>query len=242
MPQYLVGFDRFIALEWANYALELASRRDNNKEKMPLLKNYLSQSITGKDAVRKTANLLTRLWLEPDEKFDQFRKDAYLLAINTRKSDYVFFQWGMMQMVFPLFRETCLQIGRLAALQTGISRQAIKSRVTEKYSNQETVSRSVDNIFQTLIDWGLILKTTKQNYVISSHTSNDLQAKRWLLEAVVYSLPSKRILLSDFYRLPFLFPFEFNGEVQNLVNNSIRVGIERDGNNLEYVCWRQILP
>jgi hypothetical protein len=238
MPKYLVGFDRFISIEWANFALELTARRDSPSEKVSVLKDYLSLSISGKVAVRKTANLLTRLWLEPDDVLDQFRNNALLLAVYTKRSDYVFFHWGMTLMVFPLFQETCLQIGRLTALQTSISRQAIKSRVSEKYSNQETVARSVDNIFQTLINWGLLLKQTRQDYIISPHTTTDLQVKRWLLEAVIYSLPNKRILLNDFYRLPILFPFEFNGEVQSLVNGSTRVGIERDGNNLEYVCWR----
>jgi hypothetical protein len=242
MPKYLVGFDRFIDLEWANYAFELAARRDIPSEKISVLKDYLSRNILGKDAVRKTANLLTRLWLEPDDMLDQFRNEALSLAIDTKRSDYVFFHWGITLMVFPLFQETCLQIGRLAALQTAFTRQAIKSRISEKYSNKETVARSVDNIFQTLINWGLLLKQTRQDYIIFSYTTTDLQVKRWLLEAVIYSLPTKRILLNDFYRLPVLFPFEFNGEVQNLVNRSARVGIERDGNNLEYICWRHLVP
>src|SRR5690349_17843704 len=95
MTQYLVGFDRFVALEWANYALELASQRNSNSEKTALLKDYLSVRISGKDAVRKTTNLLTRWWLDLAVPLDRFRNEALQLAIDTKKSDYVFFHWGL---------------------------------------------------------------------------------------------------------------------------------------------------
>jgi hypothetical protein len=241
MSQYLVGFDRFISLEWANYAIELAFQPGINSEQTALLKEYLALSISGKVAVRKTANVLTRLWLKPDTPLDRFRDEALHLKMNTKKNDYVFFHWGLALMAFPLFREACVQIGRLAALQTTIGRQAIQSRVTEKYSNRETILRSVDNIFQSLIDWGLLVKIDKQSYIISLHASNDLHIKRWLLEVAVYCLPNKRAVLNEFYRLPELFPFEFNGDVRQIVNSSSHVKIERDGNNLEYICWSDTL-
>ncbi len=143
----------------------------------------------------------------------------------------------MALLVFPFFRESCIQIGRLSALQTIINRQAIHSRVAEKYSNQGTIPRSIDRIFQTLIDWKLLVKIKQQEYAISPHKSADTNVKKWLLEAVTFSLPSKRVILNDFYRLPELFPFEINGEVQQIVQSSLHVRLERDGHNSEYIVW-----
>jgi hypothetical protein len=147
----------------------------------------------------------------------------------------------MALLVFPFFRESCIQIGRLSALQTIISRQAIHSRVAEKYSNQGTIPRSIDRIFQTLIDWKLLVKIKQQEYAISPHKSADTNVKKWLLEAVTFSLPSKRVILNDFYRLPELFPFEINGEVQQIVQSSLHVRLERDGHNSEYIVWYLIV-
>ncbi len=66
MSQYLVGFDRFVALDWANYALELSSHSESETAKVSQLKSWLSLRVSGKDAARKTANVLTRLWLAPN--------------------------------------------------------------------------------------------------------------------------------------------------------------------------------
>lgn len=238
MTQYLVGFDRFVALEWANFAMELASNSDNNSVKISRLKDWLSLNISGKDSVRKTANVLARLWLDPNTDIDYFRGEAVRLALDSKRSDYIFFHWGMALLVFPFFRESCIQIGRLSALQTIINRQAIHSRVAEKYSNQGTIPRSIDRIFQTLIDWKLLVKIKQQEYAISPHKSADTNVKKWLLEAVTFSLPSKRVILNDFYRLPELFPFEINGEVQQIVQNSLHLRLERDGHNSEYIVWK----
>jgi len=237
MTQYLVGFDRFVALEWANFAMELASNSDSNSVKISRLKDWLSLNISGKDSVRKTANVLARLWLDPNTDIDYFRGEAVRLALDSKRSDYIFFHWGMALLVFPFFRESCIQIGRLSALQTIINRQAIHSRVAEKYSNQGTIPRSIDRIFQTLIDWKLLVKIKQQEYAICPHKSADTNVKKWLLEAVTFSLPSKRVILNDFYRLPELFPFEINGEVQQIVQSSLHVRLERDGHNSEYIVW-----
>jgi hypothetical protein len=237
VTNYLIGFDRFVALEWANYALELSSSSDSNAVKVSRLKDRLSSSISGEVSIRKTANVLARLWLEPNKDFDRFRSQATNLALVTKRSDYIFFHWGMALLVFPFFRETATQIGRLSALQNTINRKAIHSRVAEKYSNQGTVPRSVDRILQSLIDWQLLVKIKQQEFAISPHKSTDPNAKRWLLEATTYSLSNKRVLVDDFYRLPELYPFEFNGDVRRIIADSSDVRIERDGNNSEYLQW-----
>ena len=80
-------------------------------------------------------------------------------------------------------------------------------------------------------------KISQQEYVTTPHGTTDTNVKKWFLEAITFSTPSKRIPLNDFYRLPELFPFEFNGEIRKLVLESSQVKIERDGNNSEYIVW-----
>jgi hypothetical protein len=237
MSQYLVGFDRFVALDWANFAMELSSTSDTRSVKISRLKDWLSLKISGKDATRKTANVLARLWLEPNTATDYFRSEARRLYLEASKQDYIFFHWGMALLVFPFFRETCIQIGRLSALQTSVNRREIHSRVAEKYSNQGTIPRSVDRIIQTLVDWKLLKKTSRQEYVPCIYESKNAEIKKWLLEVLVHSRPDMRVPINDFYRLPELFPFEFNGEIRQLIQSSLHLRLERDGQNSEYIVW-----
>lgn len=83
--QYLVGFDRFIALDWANFALELSSHSEDETAKLSELKSWLSLRENGKDATRKTANVLTRLWLDNNSNASYFRDEARKLRLDIKK-------------------------------------------------------------------------------------------------------------------------------------------------------------
>ncbi len=237
MTQYLVGFDRFVALDWANFAMELAANASSDSDGVPQLKEWLSIRIAGKDSIRKTANVLARLWLATDADAMYFRTKALELVPDSSPKDHVLFHWGMAVLMFPFFRDTCIQIGRLGALQTTITRKAIRARILEKYSNQSTIPRSVDRIFQTLLDWELLTNSGEHGYSIASHASANTNAKKWLLEAAVFSSSNRRAAINGLYRLPELFPFELNGEVRPLLQGLANVRIERDGSEIEYAAW-----
>jgi len=237
MPQYLVGFDRFIALEWANYAFELSSHKDSQAANISQLKSWLSLRVSGKDASRKTANVLTRLWLDKNPDVTYFHDEAIKLRLDAKKSDFIFFHWGMALMTFPFFLETCTQTGRLILLQSKLARREVQVRMAEKYSNQGTAPRSVDRILQSLVDWGVLEKLSQQELGTKKHLSSDVLLKKWLLECFVFSAPHKRIPLQGIYKMPALFPFEYTGDVGKIIENSSKVKVERDGNNSEYITW-----
>jgi hypothetical protein len=238
MPQYLVGFDRFIALEWANYAFELSLHKDSQVAKVSQLKSWLSLRVSGKDATRKTANVLTRLWLDENPDIAYFHDETVKLRLDAKKSDFIFFHWGMALLAFPFFFETCTQTGRLILLQSKIARREVQVRMAEKYSNQGTVPRSVDRVLQSLVDWGVLERLSQQELGLNKHLSTNILLKKWLLECVVFSAPHKRIPLQGFYKMPALFPFEYTADVGLIIGNSTKVKIERDGNNSEYIIWR----
>lgn len=238
MTQYLIGFDRFIALEWANYAFELSCHSENGTTKVSDLKSWLSTKISGSDSIRKTANVLSRLWLSVDDENQYFKNEACRIAIDARKTDWVIFHWGMALVTFPFFREVCFHAGRLLALQESITRRDLHIRLSEKYSNLGTVPRSIDRVLQSLVDWKLLDKITSQKLTVHHHRTSDILVKKWLLETIVFSAAQKRIPFSSFYKLPELFAFEYNGDVAQLVSNSSNLRIDRDGANIEYLAWK----
>lgn len=237
MSQYLVGFDRFIALDWANYAFELSSHKDSQVANVSQLKSWLSLRVSGKDATRKTANVLTRLWLDDNPDIAYFHNEALKLRLDAKKNDFVFFHWGMALLIFPFFFETCTQAGRLLTLQSKLTRREIQLRMAEKYSNQGTVPRSVDRVLQSLVDWDVLERLSQQELGLKKQTSSDVLLKKWLLECVVFSTSQKRIPLQGIYKLPVLFPFEYNSDVGQIIGSSNKVKVERDGNNYEYIVW-----
>lgn len=237
MPAYLVGFDRFIALDWANYALELSLNSEDKNRSISQLNAWLSLRVSGNDAIRKTSNVLGRIWFDSSEEKSYFKSEVQKITHIAKKNDSVIFHWGMAILTFPFFHETCSHVGRLLSLQTSFTRQEIHVRMSEKYSNQGTIPRSIDRVLQSLVDWKLLEKVSARNLGSQRHKTNDIRIKKWLLEVMVFSAQQKRIPLNSFYKLPELFAFEFNGDVAQIANSSKKVKIERDGGNIEYISW-----
>lgn len=235
---FLVGFVRFIALPWAEFALEMAVHATEDKtEQVKKLKAYLSVFMKGEDATRKTANVLTRLWLETYPSLVNQRQQAMRLYQETAPPAHLVLHWGMSLAVFPLFRDVALQIGKLAQLQGSFSRHEIHTRLLERYSNISTLPRSIDRIIQTMADWKTIEKQTDGSFWVQAAPVDFPAMQQWLLVVSTLSTPGQRILLNDIYRLPEIFPFPLVSGEKLQIPAGTR--IERDGNNLEYLVLQQ---
>ena len=231
---FLVGFDRFIAFHWAEFALDLAAHSPLPTEtQVKALKEYLSAFMTGNDAARKTANVLTRLWLNSYPELMEHRTQALGYYPEADVSDHLLLHWGMSLAVFPLFRDVTIQMGRLFSIQGYFHRKDIHNRLMEKYGNLSTLPRSIDRIIQTLQDWKAIQQQKQGQFQHQSYQCKNQNLEHWLISTTIYATPQKRIALSDLYRMPELFAFELNDDVRLKLSTSTR--IERDGNNLEYL-------
>lgn len=235
---FLVGFDRFIALPWAEFALEMAVHATDDKtEQVKKLKKHLSVFMKGEDATRKTANVLTRLWIETYPSLAYQRNEAIGLYQETAQSAHLILHWGMSLAVFPLFRDVVSQIGKLCQLQGSFSRQEIHVRLLEKYSNISTLPRSIDRMIQTMANWDAIEKQPGGAFISKSIDIGNPKMQQWLIAILVQATPGHRVLLNDIYRLPEIFPFMLTNGEQLQIHASTRV--ERDGNNLEYLVIKR---
>lgn len=237
--KYLVGFDRFIDLEWSEFALDLAAQPSMRKQDRIIeLKTYLSNFIDGNDAVWKTANVLTRLWLDTNIDSPELREEAIQIHKKGGKLEKVVLHWGMSLSVFPLFKDTAVQVGRLCDLQGSFHRNEIHARLLENYSNFGTLPRAVNRILQSMENWETLEKTNIRAYEKNCIRIINPEIEQWLIEVAINSSTHRRILFNDLFRLPELFPYRLNGEIRGLISKSKYIHLERDGNNLEYLSAR----
>lgn len=231
-----VGFDRFIELDWVNFALDLALRGGD----VPELKTWLADRIEGKDACRKTANLLTNLWLREYPETSHLRSEALKLASEVDQDQFVVLHWGMALANFALFSQTVDVIGRLLRIQGDIERVTVRKRVLEAYSNQGTIPRSVDRIIQSLIDWRILESDDKKSFHIqNSIFIEDGKIFNWLVKCMVNSDPKTGIAVIDISRAQKLFPFEIGADVRKVLRQSGDFEVVRSGRNEEMVVLKQ---
>jgi hypothetical protein len=139
----------------------------------------------------------------------------------------------MALVVFPLFRDVALQMGKLLKLQGLFRRQEIHGRLMEKYSNLSTIPRSIDRIIQSMQNWVAIQQQSDGSFQFIEIRTGNTNLQQWLIAITVCATPQKRILVNDLFRLPELFPFVV--QTDSILQSHLMTRIERDGNNLEYL-------
>jgi hypothetical protein len=237
-PRLLVGFDQFVSLEWADYALSLATTGVAPVQASIEIKAYLAPHITSTTTARKTANVLSRLWFSPHIDLCEARREALDLYPNSSPQERRLLHWGMAIAIAPLFRETCIQIGRLSKLQGSFKRIQIEERVLEQFGNHGTLPRVIHRIIQTMVNWDVVYQVSPRVYAPHEQTEIRDEYLKWLLEVALLATPSHRAPIDDIARLPEAFPFNLNGNARKLAISSSKLSIERDGTNFVYVLRR----
>jgi hypothetical protein len=227
-----IGFDRFIKLSWADYALDSALTENETGH----LKKWLSSRIEGEVSARKTFNLLNNIWLKTFRETEQIRKKALLFANEIPQDDRIVLHWGMALANFELFQRTVSTIGKLIRLQGECNGKEIRKRIAESYSNQGTIPRAVSRIIQSLGEWNVIKEQDKSTYTINNiRTISNEDLIIWLLKSALNRRKDRPISLLEVFRLPELFPFELVENGQKLVRESPEFTIIREGLNQEYL-------
>jgi hypothetical protein len=227
-----IGFDRFIKLTWAEYALDLAIINGEPQQ----LKKWLKNLIEGQESVRKTFNLLNNLWMRTFPETEQIRIKALELAPTLPPHSRIVLHWGMALANFEMFQNLTNNIGKLIRLQGGFNKQEIQQRMSETYSNQGTIPRAVLRSIQSICDWNVIKETEKHTYICETkNTVKEDDLLMWLLQAGLNRHKDHPVSSYEILRLPELFPFEFIENAQKIIRESSTFTIIREGLNQEYV-------
>jgi hypothetical protein len=227
-----VGFDRFVELDWAEYALELAMAEKDSK----ILRAWLEDKISGEVSARKTSNVLTNLWLKTYPETGHLRERALILARETTLQDHMVLHWGMALANFPFFCNTTATIGRLMRIQGHFQVKEVSQRMLETNSNQGTVLRMVARIVQSLHNWNILEAIGKRQYkAVPDIEVVNTDLLGWLFHAALNAERDRHWVLLDVLRLPELFPFDVAGNGMAAIRKVSGLTITREGMDREYV-------
>lgn len=97
-----VGLSRKITLKWLNKAVDLLSENLTEEDYKAKMNEYLSFEIESPTVLRKTREILMRVWFyENDPDITSIRKDA--LKLIRQYPDYdVAIHWCMLLCVYPV--------------------------------------------------------------------------------------------------------------------------------------------
>ena len=197
-----VGADRFLALEWVNFAFELYHKQNDALVSYQILREYLDGQIEGKESSRKTSNQIKRLWLTQDH-FEYTRRKVLELPYPINPELVATLHLGIAVNVFPIYNETAKAISLLSGLGDVIPKQSVVNRVMETFANPSAIPRSISRVLQTLENWRLI-KQDNQNISLANVSLEEPGLASWMLLAAVCANGFKEVLLPDLVKLPQL--------------------------------------
>jgi hypothetical protein len=244
-----VGLDRLVRLKWLERVASLVLDGNDQKTIKTILNEELKESFQSKRtdvqwSLYKTITILVKVWLSTPTELDLFRLEGLNLLKRMNQHYHLAIHWGMVMAAYPFWYGVAIQTGRLLRLQGSAAASHIQRRVREQYGERETVSRRVQYILRSFVDWGVLQDTKSRGIYIAGKTLSidDPRLIAWLTEAALHTRSNGSAPLRDLLDSPAFFPFRFKPlHAESLIAVSSRLDILRHGLDADLVMLRKPL-
>lgn len=230
-----IGFDRFIALDWATTALKVRAGV------LPLetLEALLDAAGLGAAARTKTRTVLNRLWLEPRAELVGYADRGVAIFKANPDVPIAALHWGMAVATYPFFGKVAELIGRLSAIQGDCASAEIHRRMSETYGEREGTYRMTNMVIQSQAGWGAVERVEKGKRVVrlAPAVVEDDALTAWLIEAAL-RYANKPLAITSLQTQSVLFPFNLTQSLAYLVSNSEHLTVRSEGPGNRFVALR----
>lgn len=228
-----IGFDRFIAIEWAAAALKVRAELGTLDE----LNALLDAAGLGVAARKKTRTVLNRLWLAPRPELADFAERGVAILKADPSVPIAALTWGMAIATYPFFGKVAELVGRLSALQGDCASAEVHRRMSEAYGEREGTYRMTNMVLQSQASWGAIERVEKGKRLVRMKpiVVSDEQAVAWLVEAALRYV-GKAVSVPTLSSLAVLYPFVLDQPLGYLASKSPNLEVRSEGSGNQFVC------
>lgn len=214
-----VGLSRKITLRWLNKAVELLGETSDAAEYRAKMNEYLSFEIESPIVLRKTREILMRIWVyEDDAEVFALRKDALRLLRQEPDCDMAV-HWCMLLAVYPVFADLCRIMGRIAEFQEVIPLSQLRQRLYDEWGERPTLYHSTDKIIATMKELGAISAVGAGSYAVVKHTVNSPEVTSFMLRTAMRADGGAYYTLTELKFFGVLYPFEYPISAQTLMED-----------------------
>lgn len=229
----LIGFDRYVDIEWCRCALDAAAAQSS----IDVVKSQVATMLPGIESQRKTLDVLKRLSTKPFDHLSDFISRGICIYKRLENDVVLPIVWGASIASYPFFGKSSETTGRLFALQGDCSIKELQRRIAEQYGDRSGIERAVARVLQTQESWQALTRdeTVKRVLKLQAVIIDDDELTAWLIEAAVrYS--GKPVSISSLQSLPVLFPFILTRPIAYAVSNSANLTLQSEGPSNQFVA------
>lgn len=213
-----IGLSRKIKLPWLNKAVELLDENLSEAEYKDKMNEYLSFEIDSPTVLRKTREILMRIWYYDNPEVNDLRKDATQL-MKKDMDNAVPVHWAIMLAVYPVFADISRVMGRLAEFQDEITLAQLKQRLFDEWGERSTLYHSTDKIIATMKELGVIVANKPGRYTVCRTQVKKYDVTKILLKAVMQVKDSSYYSYDELKEFSELFPFHYSIEKGELMQD-----------------------
>jgi len=231
----LIGFDRYVDIEWCRSALDAAATQSS----IELVRDQVATKLPGMQSQRMTLTVLKRLSTKPFEHLADFIRRGISIYKRLGLDVVQPLAWGASIASYPFFGKTSETAGRLLALQGDCSIKELQRRMAEQYGERSGIERAVTRVVQTQTSWQALIRDETAKRVIKRQAVliDDVELTAWLIEAAV-RYAGKPVPVPSLQSLPVLFPFSLTRPLAYVVSNSPNLDLRSEGPSNQFVALR----
>jgi hypothetical protein len=231
----LIGFDRFVDIEWCRSALDAAATQSD----IEVVRDQIATVLPGIESQRKTLDVLKRLTTKPFPHLADFIGRGVVNYQRLGQGEVLPLAWGAAIASYPFFGKTAETTGRLLALQGDCSIKELQRRMAEQFGDRSGIERAVARVLQSQESWQALTQAEKDKRVIKRQAVliDDDELTAWLIEAAV-RYAGKPVSVHSLQSLPVLFPFKLTRPLAYVLSNSASLLLRSDGPSNQFVALR----
>ena len=214
-----IGLSRKIKLQWLNKAVDLLGENLTEEEYKAKINEYLSFEIQSPTVLRKTREILMRVWFYEDDVYvAAIRKDAHSLI--KKYPDYdVAIHWCMLLTVYPVFADLSRLMGRIADFNDVITLSQLKQKLYDEWGERSTLYHSTDKIIATIKELGVITSSKPGNYTIVKHNVIKTGIVNFMVRVAIKVDGNSYYSLTDLNTFNVLYPFQYKVSKDELLSD-----------------------
>ncbi len=215
-----IGLSRKVKLQWLNKAVDLLGENLTEEEYKAKMNEYLSFEIESPTVLRKTREILMRVWFyEDDADVTAIRKDA--IDLIRRYPDYdVAIHWCMLLAVYPVFADLSRLMGRIAEFNDVITLSQLKQKLYDEWGERSTLYHSTDKIIAMIKELGVISSDKPGNYTIVKHSVTRPNVVNFMIRVAMKVDGNSYYSFTDLNAFNVLYPFDYKVFKEELISDS----------------------
>ena len=204
-----VGLSRNLKLAQMNFAAELSRENLSESECKARLNEFLSAEIKSPTNLRKTREILARIWFyDGDEFTKKMRKRATELLLKF-PNDAAVVHWCMLLTVYPIFADIAGIIGRLAEIDGTFTLGKLKEKLYDLLGERTTLDHTTDKIIATIKNFEIISAEKPGRYKIINHAVNGEEISEFMIMAAMKAEKKNLRKISELNNFYTLCPFSY---------------------------------